>query len=263
MNRVIPILLVLVAIAVAITLAWLYLTLSFPGGAGAASSEQRALPPFRRVVIEGLADVTLVAGSAESLTLEGHAKQLPRVLAQVSDGTLTIANGGSRRWWSDLFGGGVRPVRMTLTYRDIDGIAAAGAVKLRADHLRTDRLKVSLAGATSLKILDLDTKDLSVSGSGAMKAEVAGRAVDQRIDISGAGDYRAAELASIDARVSVSGAGRVVVRVEKTLRIGLSGAGNVEYIGNPKVTQEISGAGRVKRRDAAVPSGLVVAHRAL
>jgi hypothetical protein len=254
MNRVIPILLVLVAIAIATSLAWLYLSGSFPGGTGALTAEQRPLPPFTRVVIEGLADVTLVAGSAESVTVEAQARQLPRVLTRVSDGTLTIANSGSRRWWSAIVGGGVRPVRVTVTFREIDGIDATGAVKLRADHLKTNRLTVSLSGATSLKILDLDTKELSVSGSGAMKAELAGRAVLQKIAISGAGDYRAAELLSDDAKVTVSGAGRVVVRVEKTLKIGLSGAGNVEYIGKPKVTQEISGAGRVKRRDAAESS---------
>ena len=44
---------------------------------------------------------------------------------------------------------------------------------------------------------------------------------------------------------------------EKTLKIGLSGAGAVEYIGNPKVTQQISGAGRVKRRDASDAAHIV------
>jgi hypothetical protein len=50
----------------------------------------------------------------------------------------------------------------------------------------------------------------------------------------------------------VSGAGRVLVHVEKTLAIGLSGAASVEYIGNPKVTQQVSGAARIKRREATV-----------
>ena len=56
--------------------------------------------------------------------------------------------------------------------------------------------------------------------------EIAGRTVAQTIKISGAGDYRAAELDSETAKVTVSGAGRVVVRVEKTLDIDLSGAGD-------------------------------------
>jgi Putative auto-transporter adhesin, head GIN domain len=110
---------------------------------------------------------------------------------------------------------------------------------------------VSASGATSLKIADLDTKLLSPTGSGAMKAELAGRATEQRVAISGAGDYRAADLVSEDARVAVSGAGNVVVRVEKTLRVGITGAGSVEYLGDPTVTQQISGAGRVRRREAA------------
>ena len=195
--------------------------------------------------------MTLVQGAAESATVEAPSKHLARVRTEVSDGTLTIANAQSRRWWSDLFGGGARPGAGDGDFRDLEAISASGAVKLRADRMKIDRLRVSASGATSLKISGLETNQLSVSGSGAMKMELAGRATEQKIAISGAGDYRAEDLASEDARVSVSGAGRVVVQVARTLKIGLSGAGSVEYLGNPKVTQQVSGAGRVKRRDAA------------
>jgi len=251
MQRVIPILLILLAIAVAASLAWLYLASSFPGARGEITAEKRALPPFTRIVIEGLAEVTLVQGDADSVTVEAPSKQLARVRTDVVDGTLTIGNAQSRRWWSVVLGGGARPARITVSFRALEAISATGAVKLRAGRLKTERLNVSASGATSLKFVDLETKDLSVSGSGAMKAEFAGRATEQRVAISGAGDYRATDLVSEDARVSVSGAGRVAVRVEKTLKIAISGAGSVEYIGDPKVTQQISGPGRVKRRDAA------------
>ena len=90
-----------------------------------------------------------------------------------------------------------------------------------------------------------------MAASGAVKAEVAGRATEQRIAISGAGDYRAAGLASENARVAVSGAGKVLVNAAKTLKIAISGAGSVEYLGDPKVTQDISGVGRVRRRESA------------
>ena len=251
MKPVILVLLVLVAIAAAIGAAWLYLSRSFPSGRAEVIAEQRALPPFSRISVEGFADVTLVQGATESVVIEAPARQMASVRTYVSDGTLTITSDQSRRWWSAILGGGARPVRVTVAYRGIEAISAAGAVKFRAERLKTDRLKVSASGATSLKISDLETKELSVSGSGAMKVEVIGRATTQTISISGAGDYRGAELVSEDARVRVSGAGRVVVQAEKTLRVGISGAGSVEYIGNPKVTEQISGAGRVKRRNAA------------
>ncbi|MEO8304220.1 MAG: head GIN domain-containing protein [Betaproteobacteria bacterium] len=251
MKVVMPVLVLLVAIAVAATAAWFYVAWSFRGGAADGPMEQRALPPFTRIVIEGYADVTLVQGDAESVSYDAQSRPQTRGRADVKDGTLTIANDASRSWWSNFFGGGGRPARVTVTFRELEAIGAAGAVKLRAERLTSQRLLVSASGATSLKIAGLETRELAVNGSGAMKIELAGRATEQRVSISGAGDYRAADLVSEDARVSVSGAGRVVIQAEKTLKIGLSGAGSVEYLGNPKVTQSISGAGRVKRRDAA------------
>jgi hypothetical protein len=249
MKRIVPFLLIVVAVAVAVCLEWAYPATSFASNRSDGVAEQRVLPPFTRIVVTGFADVTLVQGGAESVIVEGGAR--PGVQADVSDGTLTIAGSQSRHWWSWPFGGGARPARLKVTFRALDAISAAGSVKLRADRLSADRLAVSASGATSLRIADLDAKELSVGGAGAMKAELAGRTVTQKVAISGAGDYRAAGLASEDAWVTVSGAGRVVVRAEKTLRIVLSGAGSVEYLGDPEVTQEITGIGRVSRRAAA------------
>jgi len=251
MKVVLAIVGVLAALAVAVSLGWFYLLGPLRGSAGEVVTEQRPLAPFNRIVVEGFADVTLVQGPAEAVRIEAASKQLPSLRAQVDNGTLTIGNGAGRSWWSGFFGLGGRGSRITVTFRDLDALTAVGAVKIRAEGLTTDHLKVSASGATSLRIGDLAAKELSVTGSGAMRVEIAGRVGEQRVSISGAGDYRAAELASTDARVSVSGVGRVVVQVERTLRIGLSGAGMVEYIGDPNVTQSVSGAGRVKRRAAS------------
>lgn len=257
MKRAIPIVLILAAVAVAAGLAWLFLMGSYGRTSADGPSRDIPLPPFSKVVVEGFADVTLVQGGVESATLEAGSRHLPGLRAEVEDGTLRLVNGGSRRWWLDFLGGGARPARVTVSFRQLESIAASGAVKLRVDGLRGERLKVSASGATSIKISDLETKELTVGGSGAMKVDIDGRTVEQRVQISGAGSYRAPDLASDDARVQVSGAGRVVVQVEKTLTIGLSGAGSVEYYGNPQVTQRISGAGRVKRRDAGTSSFIV------
>jgi hypothetical protein len=251
MKSVIPVLLLVVAIAVAASLAWLFLNSSFPGREGDFKPEQRSLPPFKRIVIHGLAEVTLEQGPTESIAFESTPRRLAQVRADVSDGTLTLGNNATRSWFFDFFGGGSRPLRAKITFRDLESVAADGAVKVVAQGLKSERLRITGSGATSLKVSDLDVAELAVSGSGAMKAELAGRVTEQVISISGAGDYRAADLVSDTARVSVSGAGRVVVNAAKTLAIALSGAGTVEYLGDPKVTQKISGAGRIKRRDAA------------
>jgi hypothetical protein len=82
MKRVIPVLLILVAIAVAVSLAWSYLVGSFPGTGVDVLTEQRALPQFNRIVIDGFADVTLVQGGAESASVGAASRPRQRRCAR-------------------------------------------------------------------------------------------------------------------------------------------------------------------------------------
>jgi hypothetical protein len=112
-----------------------------------------------------------------------------------------------------------------------------------------DRLsQLDFAGACKLKIGDLQATKLRLDGAGAIKAEIAGKVTDQDIDLSGAGSYLAAELVSDTAGVRVSGAGKAIVNAKTLLRADISGAGLVEYTGNPRLEQEISGIGKIRRR---------------
>ncbi len=257
MKRAVMPLIVLVAIAAAVAAAWYVLDRGFSwrtGGVrgGVSAVEARPLPPFTKIAVEGLAEVALVQGATESASVEAPARQLRHVRTEVRDGTLHIANEDRGHGMGFLFGGGPRKAQVTVTFRELASVRADGAVKLRADKIKTNRLAVTVSGASSLRIAALDAQELSVSGSGAMKADVAGRVNDQKIAITGAGDYRAANLASNNAQVTVSGAGKAIVNAAKTLQIGISGAGSVDYIGDPQVTQDISGAGRVRRRDSTL-----------
>lgn len=238
------------AIAMAGTLGVLWWYDSWNSGGADTATAERDLPPFSRVAIGGFTDVTLVQGSAEGISIQGAPDYLRRLRLDVTDGTLTIASPRVRHWWLDFFGGDSKPVRIKLTYRTLDTIGVEGAATVRADRLQADRVTVTASGASSLRIAALEANELTVTGSGALKMEVAGRVATQRIRTSGAGDYRAPKLDSQAATVTVSGAGRVVVRAEKTLDIVVSGAGVVEYIGNPKVTQDIRGVGSIRRRSA-------------
>ena len=255
MKRLALPLVILLAIAVAVAAAWFVLNRSFGGGVslrgGEITAEQRALPPFTGIVIDGLAEVTLVQGATEEIRFEAPAKQIGRVRVNVRDGTLHIENGNTGNFWSFLLGSSMRPLRTTITFRDLNRVEVSGSVKLRADGWKTEKLALSVSGEGSMRITGLDTKELALAASGAVKADVEGRATDQRIAISGAGDYRASGLVSDNARVAVSGAGKVFVNATKTLKVSISGAGSVEYLGDPRVTQEISGMGRVKRRESA------------
>jgi hypothetical protein len=241
------IVLAIVAIAIAGTGAVVWWYDEWRSGAGGSASAQQELPPFDRVAVEGFADVTLVQGNAEAISLQGSPEYLRSLKLDVTDGRLTVANLRARRWWLD-FVGDVKPARIVLTYRKLNAIGVEGAATVRADRLATERLNVSASGAASVHIAALEANELAVTGSGALKMDVAGRTVTQKVRISGAGDYQARKLDSQTAAVTVSGAGRVVVRAQKTLDIAVAGAGAVENYGDPKVTQDIRGVGSVSRR---------------
>lgn len=256
MNRLVLPLLLLLAIAAAVAGAWYVLDQGFRNGGaerggGEVTSEERTLPPFTRLAVGGAADITLVQGAAESVRFETSARQKSRVHVEVRDGTLHVDSAPSGGFLSFFFGGSARPLRATITFRQLEAVDVSGAVKLRADGWKAEKLAFSVSGEAALRIAGLDVTELALSASGAVKAELAGRAAEQRIAISGAGNYRAPELASDSARVAVSGAGKVLLNVSKTLKIAIAGAGSVEYIGDPKVTQDISGVGKVRRREAA------------
>jgi hypothetical protein len=145
-------------------------------------------------------------------------------------------------------GSATRTPRIAIDLIQLERIEAAGAVNIVADSLKVNELRLDFAGACKLKIGDLQATKLRLDGAGAIKAEIAGKVTDQDIDLSGAGSYLAAELVSDTAGVRVSGAGKAIVNAKTLLRADISGAGLVEYTGNPRLEQEISGIGKIRRR---------------
>ena len=245
----IPIL-VLFSVALGFAVLWMYVHGTARAAVGEPLVEESAPGPFHAIDVAGLADITLVQGAAERVRLEVPARGRQRVTVEVLDGVLHVRHDDRRRWWDGMLGATSRAPKLRVTFRTLDAIEASGGLRLSAERLQTPELSISVSGAATLRIADLDTDRLRIEGSGAMKAELAGRARRQSVEISGAGDYRAAELVSAEADVDVSGAGRVVLRADETLAVSLSGAASVEYLGNPRLTESVSGVGRVKRREA-------------
>jgi hypothetical protein len=249
MPRTVLVIAVLLALAVAAAAAWWALTRTPAESRSAPLTAERAMEPFREIVFQGSADVVLVQGEAEAIAVEVAGGSV--VHAVVSNGVMTVDAGDGRRWWSSLLGASSRTTRITITFRELDGLRASGAVRIDAERLRAGDLELHFSGAAKVDLDDLQARTLSIHGSGAFKADVAGRVDTQRISISGAGDYRAADLVSDAASISVSGAGRATVHARKTLEVDLSGAAKVDYRGDPKVTQRLSGAARIRRLDSA------------
>ena len=249
MRRAVLPLSIALAALVAALLAWLTLTRTVGSGSD-VTTEVRSVEPFHRIEVSGRADVTLLQGADERMTVDAPSRGQSRVRARVENGTLMVSATDARRWWSALLGrGSAAPPRLIVEFKQLDAIALSGAVNLAADRILAPQLRIAASGGSALRIGDLDAKSFELFGSGALKATLAGRVVDQSISISGAADVIAGRLASENADVDVNGAGHIVVNVAKSLRATVSGAGNIDYFGHPDVKQQISGVGRVRRRE--------------
>src|SRR5206468_3870729 len=150
-------------VLVAAALAWY--TLTRGGGGSEMTTEVRAVEPFHRLEISGRADVMLVEGGSESVTVETAARGQSRVLAQVERGTLMVSAGVSRRWWSGLLGGRTAATpRISIAFKSLDAIAVSGAVRLTADKIHTIDQRIAAYGGSTLRIADIAAKKPRVEG---------------------------------------------------------------------------------------------------
>lgn len=186
---------------------------------GNVTSESRDVRGFDEVELEGIGNLSIRQTGSESLTVEAEKDVLPKIRTEVVNNRLIVGPEPNTSIQT------TEPINYVLTVED-----------LRA-------LKLSGSGGISAQDIDTDKLGINVSGSGAV--EVSGRADSQEVDISGAGAYQAEDLESKEAKIDVSGSGSAIVNVSEALDTRVSGAGSVEYIGDPTVKKDVSGAGRV------------------
>jgi hypothetical protein len=251
--------LVVGAIIVAAALAWFTLTRGDAAPAASGNEQRYPLAPFHEIDIGGQADIVLIQGDLEAI--EAHVGGRGRVEATVADGRLSVHASYRRRFFDGLFGHRkAEPATIRIHLRNLDELSLGGNVNVSVPRLRTTELRIEASGGTTLSIGDLQATALTVDGSGALKAEIKGGSVEQQdVSISGAGSFSAEGLRARHATVSVSGVGKVAVHAEQTLRAEISGAGLIEYAGNPQVTEDVSGIGRVKRIEPPAASGMRIA----
>lgn len=190
-------------------------------GSGTVKTETRPVSGFNALVFSGVGDMTIRQTGTESLSVTADDNILPLVTTTVSGQTLNVG------------------LKSSLAIRPTRGISYALTV--------TDLKDITLSGAGSITASDINTDALRVVLSGAGKLTIAGAAQHQEVTLSGTGAYEAGDLATNAAKVTVSGAGSARVKVRDTLDATVSGVGSIVYLGDPAVTQHVTGAGSVRK----------------
>ena len=214
-------------------------------GSGNVVSERRDVGDFNEVVLSGVGHVNITQTGSESLTIEAEDNIMPLLTSEVLGNSLRLGTEPGAHFSPK------RPIRYTLTVKDLSAIRISGAGNAEMAALGAPSLRLELSGAGNMTVTGLAAESLEVSLSGAGNATCAGEVRSQDVRISGAGSYHGDDLASNTARAVISGTGSAHLRVSEQLDARVSGVGSIVYSGNPVVSKSVSGVGRVSQRSKA------------
>lgn len=213
----------------------------------------RSVSGFDQVSIRGntcSARLLINQGEREQLTIEAPTEYLNRIRSEVRHGKLTIRLTGS--WLQELKDALATSFeRPTIIYRlevrELTALDVQCVYFVHCAQAESPKLRIKLNGIGSFRLEHLLAESLQVQHSGSGSLQIAGQVEKQTVILSGIGNYCAPELASQDAHIRMSGTGSARVQVSHTLDANLRGVGVLEYIGNPAVSQQISGPGQIRR----------------
>lgn len=217
-------------------------TIGVVRGSGDLVSEERVVSDFNEVHFSGMGNLIIEQGDKEALIIEADDNIIDLIETEVRGDELQIK---FRR------GVNIVPnskIKVYLTVIDLNSIDLTGVGDIDCDSFETDDLEFRISGSGNVDFeIEADTLETHVSGLGDINLE--GKVNYHRVQISGSGKYDAKSLESTDCEVEVSGLGSATVNVSGDLEIDISGAGNVYYVGEPSISQHISGLGRIKSLD--------------
>jgi hypothetical protein len=185
-------------------------------------SQARPVPAFDSIEFSGVGTVTVEQSGTDSVQVTADDNIIPLLTTTVDGTTLRL---------------GARPD------------AAIGHPTTIEYHVTARQPRsLVLSGAGSINATQVNAPMLSLTNSGAGRLVLAGQTTTENIDLSGLGEIDASALTAQDADVNVGGAGTATVNAARTLNATVTGVGGIEYVGNPTVTQHVTGIGSVRRR---------------
>ena len=189
-------------------------------GSGVRVSEERQVDAFVRVENRTFADVTIMVGEAQSLTVEVEDNVLGLLTTEVTDEQLVLAT--KRNVKID------QGVGVTISLPALGRVTLTGAGQFRVAGLTDSTFEVVMNGAGNVEATEM---------------------VD-RVDVTliGAGNALLSGLVAKVADVSINGAGTAIVHATDSLSASVNGVGSVVYTGDPEeVVTSTSGMGTITK----------------
>lgn len=211
-------------------------------GNGNLETQDRPIQRAERIKLAGSYDVEITQGPTTSVKVEADENILPFILTRSEDGFLIIKSKDHVSLSTD------NTIKIFITTPKLEQVNLAGSGNIigKSKFTDGDKLTLKIAGAGDMKMeVNTPSIEAEIAGSGSMT--LTGETRDQRIRISGVGDYIGEALKSENAVVKIAGSGNVKLFAAATLDVNIAGVGSVYYKGSPTVKQHVAGSGEVKK----------------
>ena len=208
-------------------------------GSGDRTTEVREVPDFDKLVFFSEGEVILTQSATVSLSIEADDNLHQYLTTSVSDGELTISTA------DDIDVAPSESMVFRVGVVNLTRIELAGAGAVTVETLDASDFEVALSGVGDIVIdrLFADVVIVDLGGVGTIRLK--GEADQQRVVVSGTGEYDGADLTSRSASVQASGTSTAIVNATDELDIVVSELGEVAFYGFPNLAQEVAGSGTV------------------
>lgn len=202
----------------------------------------REISGFENVSFAIAGELIVTQGDRETLEIEALSSDLPNIVTEVLDGTLSIGRQGEEPFLP------FRAPIFRLTVKKIAALENHSSGRITTGELSADTLRIliSSSGGVSIDSLAAESLEVRISSSGSVR--VAGDVKQQNILLTSSGSYAGGQLESRSAIVRVSSSGSATLRVSDSLEAVVSSSGDVCYYGNPPVKNlRVTSSGRAVR----------------
>jgi len=191
-------------------------------GSGRVITEVRPVSGFTAIAVSGAIQAVITPAGTDSLEITAEDDIAPFVETVVTAGRLTI---------------GFRPGAPSISTA-IGVVCRIGGPSVR---------EIQLSGASRVQMDGIEAHELTVWLEGASTFAGSGTVDRLRLDMSGASRFAAPSLRVRTADATLSGASSALVRLIEALVVRVNGASVFDYLGDPVVQAETSGASQVRR----------------
>jgi hypothetical protein len=225
-------------------------------GEGAIVSEVRNVSNFTRISLDIPGDLYIRRDSVFHLEISAQANILDEITTEVIGDRLEIDNDRCLR--------NHKTIRIDLSLPEVTTLEVNGSGDVFGlDRFETDALNLLVDGSGSIEWeADVRRLDIDIDGSGnitlhAQADEIetdikgsgdlflSGSTFSHLIDINGSGDVFAFDAPTNESTVEITGSGGCELRVSDALDVTIRGSGDVKYKGNPQVSANVTGSGRL------------------